>query len=46
MNIHIDTAAPEAVDLAELYAQSDIAGPLDRLDRELIGLDPVKTRIR
>jgi probable Rubsico expression protein CbbX len=46
MNTHVDTTEPEGVDLDQLYAQSDIAAPLDRLERELIGLDPVKTRIR
>jgi probable Rubsico expression protein CbbX len=46
MNREIGPAAPENVDLARLYADSDIEGTLERLDRELVGLIPVKTRIR
>ena len=46
MNREIGPAAPENVDLARLYADSDIDGTLERLDRELVGLIPVKTRIR
>jgi probable Rubsico expression protein CbbX len=46
MNREIGPAAPENVDLARLYADSDIEGTLERLDRELVGLVPVKTRIR
>jgi len=41
------TAAPrETVDLAALYAESNIAETLAQLDRDLVGLIPVKTRIR
>ena len=36
----------ERVDLATLYAETNIGETLDQLDRELIGLVPVKTRIR
>jgi probable Rubsico expression protein CbbX len=36
----------ETVDLAALYAQSNIAETLAQLDRDLVGLVPVKTRIR
>ena len=39
-------AAPEQVDLSAILAQSHAQEVLDRLDRELIGLQPVKTRIR
>jgi probable Rubsico expression protein CbbX len=40
-------AAPrETVDLADLYAESNIAETLAQLDRDLVGLIPVKTRIR
>jgi probable Rubsico expression protein CbbX len=39
-------AAPAQVDLAAILAQSHAQEVLDRLDRELIGLKPVKTRIR
>jgi probable Rubsico expression protein CbbX len=38
--------AEERVDLQALYAESSIGETLDQLDRELIGLVPVKTRIR
>ena len=37
---------PSSVDLASAYAESGVAEVLDQLDRELIGLAPVKTRIR
>ena len=37
---------PSSVDLAANYAESGVAEVLDQLDRELIGLIPVKTRIR
>jgi probable Rubsico expression protein CbbX len=36
----------DRVDLAALYAESNIAAVLDELDRDLVGLVPVKTRIR
>ena len=36
----------ERVDLAALYADSNIADTIGALDRELVGLVPVKTRIR
>jgi probable Rubsico expression protein CbbX len=37
---------PELVDLAAAYQESNIQQILDDLDHELIGLKPVKTRIR
>ena len=37
---------PSSVDLAANYDESGVAEVLDQLDRELIGLTPVKTRIR
>ncbi len=37
---------PEAIDLAEVYRESGVAEVLDELDRELVGLKPVKQRIR
>ena len=40
------TPATEVRDLATLYAQSGVAEVFDKLDRELIGLAPVKARIR
>jgi len=40
------TVAATDVDLAALYRDSHVAEVLDRLDRELVGLVPVKTRIR
>jgi probable Rubsico expression protein CbbX len=36
----------QRVDLAALYAQSSVGELLERLERELVGLAPVKTRIR
>jgi probable Rubsico expression protein CbbX len=36
----------QSVDLARLYRDSGIAEVLDELDRDLVGLAPVKTRIR
>jgi probable Rubsico expression protein CbbX len=41
-----DTQAETRVDLRRDYEESGVAGVLDELDRELIGLAPVKTRIR
>ena len=35
-----------SIDLAAAYADSGVAEVLEQLDRELIGLTPVKTRIR
>ena len=40
------TAAEAAVDLRKEFAEVGIGEVLDQLDRELIGLKPVKTRIR
>ncbi|MDK1377840.1 MULTISPECIES: CbbX protein [unclassified Sinorhizobium] len=37
---------PTSVDLAEEYRASGVAEVLDELDRELVGLKPVKRRIR
>ena len=39
-------AAPDHVDLSALLADSHVAEVLDELDAELIGLKPVKARIR
>jgi len=36
----------DRIDLEALYAESSIGETLDQLDRELVGLVPVKTRIR
>ncbi len=38
--------APEPLDLDAAYRDSQVAEVLERLDRELIGLAPVKSRIR
>jgi probable Rubsico expression protein CbbX len=38
--------AERGVDLEALYAQSAVGEVLDRLERDLVGLAPVKTRIR
>ena len=37
---------PSSIDLAAAYADSGVGAVLEQLDRELIGLLPVKTRIR
>src|SRR5512133_837644 len=37
---------PDRVDLQEIYAQSNVGEVLERLDRDLVALEPVKTRIR
>lgn len=42
----IDTIATTAVDLDAAYRESNVQALLDELDRDLIGLTPVKTRIR
>ncbi len=39
-------APPSTIDLAALYHQSSIGDVLAGLDRDLVGLKPVKTRIR
>jgi probable Rubsico expression protein CbbX len=41
-----DVATQNFVDLDALYQQSNIAAILDELDNDLVGLLPVKTRIR
>ncbi|MDH5286302.1 MAG: CbbX protein [Betaproteobacteria bacterium] len=38
--------APATVDLAALLAEANVTDVLDRLDRELVGLAPVKQRLR
>ena len=40
------TAAPAAIDLAALFRETKIHEVLDELERDLIGLAPVKARIR
>jgi probable Rubsico expression protein CbbX len=42
---HSDAATPQ-IDLAALYRDSGIGDVLGELDRDLVGLAPVKTRIR
>jgi probable Rubsico expression protein CbbX len=37
---------PATIDLEDVYQRSNIGGVIDALDRDLIGLIPVKTRIR
>jgi probable Rubsico expression protein CbbX len=48
MTAAVDTPAPasDAIDLRAEFDQAGIAEVLGRLDRELVGLAPVKTRIR
>jgi probable Rubsico expression protein CbbX len=40
------TAVVDQIDLAKIYADSDIDATFVEIDRELVGLAPVKTRIR
>lgn len=42
----MNTSVPERLDLDEAYQSSHVGEVLEKLDRELIGLAPVKTRIR
>ena len=42
----MDDATPTAIDLRAEYEESGVREVLDELDRELIGLAPVKQRIR
>ena len=46
MNAETQTAPPTTVDLADEYQASGVAEVLDELNRALIGLAPVKQRIR
>jgi probable Rubsico expression protein CbbX len=41
-----DMPGVSTVSLQEIFAESNIAATLDQLDRDLVGLVPVKTRIR
>lgn len=41
-----DAAAPRRIDLAAEYAEAGIADVFERLDRDLVGLAPVKRRVR
>ena len=40
------TQSPTTVDLEEFYQRSNVGDVIDALDRDLVGLAPVKTRIR
>ena len=42
----MDMPASQAADLGRAFAESGLGAVLDQLDRELIGLRPVKARIR
>ena len=42
----MSTPDPPALDLDALYRESHVGETLDALDRELVGLVPVKTRVR
>jgi probable Rubsico expression protein CbbX len=44
--VPVVTPAPDTVDLGALYAETSIGEIFDQLDRELVGLVPVKTRLR
>ena len=46
MNDAVETPPPATVDLEEVYQRSNIGDVMDALDRDLVGLVPVKTRIR
>jgi probable Rubsico expression protein CbbX len=46
MDVRLEMPAPDCVDLARLYDDCEIDATLDQLDGELVGLMPVKTRIR
>jgi probable Rubsico expression protein CbbX len=46
MNDHVETVPPATVDLEAFYQRSNIGDVIDTLERELVGLVPVKTRIR
>ena len=46
MNAITDSAPRPIIDLEAIYRDSNIAEVLDKLDAELVGLKPVKTRIR
>jgi probable Rubsico expression protein CbbX len=46
MSADIVDAPPATVDLEEVYQKSNIGNVIDALDRDLVGLVPVKTRIR
>jgi probable Rubsico expression protein CbbX len=43
---NVELARPERVDLHREYEEAGVGAVLEELDRELIGLRPVKTRIR
>ncbi|MGH8180884.1 MAG: CbbX protein [Steroidobacteraceae bacterium] len=46
MNASVDPTSDEALDLEAAYRDSHVGEVLDSLDRELVGLAPVKSRIR
>jgi probable Rubsico expression protein CbbX len=45
-DLAVTSPGPDTVDLQALLSASDITGILEQLDRELVGLAPVKGRIR
>jgi probable Rubsico expression protein CbbX len=46
MNAPTDKSDLATIDLAAIFRESNVAEVLDKLDAELVGLKPVKTRIR
>ena len=46
MSAALDTPAPDAIDLRQEMADAGVNAVLDQLDQELVGLKPVKLRIR
>jgi probable Rubsico expression protein CbbX len=46
MNALTNFTHPANIDLGAIYRESNVAEVLDKLDTELVGLTPVKTRIR
>ncbi len=46
MTDYVETDPPVTVDLEEFYQRSNVGDVIETLERELVGLVPVKTRIR
>jgi probable Rubsico expression protein CbbX len=46
MTDSVEVSPPATVDLEEVYQRSNIGDVIESLDRDLVGLIPVKTRIR
>ena len=46
MSLHVVESPAATVDLEDFYQKSNVGDVIDALDRDLVGLIPVKTRIR